>query len=111
MAKFEVTRFELIDRSGRVIVHYAEGLNVVYDTQDDGRTFKLFVDATLNDEMARLREHNAALRARCDERGKTIKRLEEQLRFFNGRYFTRLYRKVFVMHELFKRGGGKGPAQ
>ena len=40
-----VTRFEVIDDSGRAYVKYLkEGEGIAYVLQDDGRTLKVFID-------------------------------------------------------------------
>ena len=76
----QATRFELIDQTGRVIVHYAASCPVRVEEQDDGRTVKVFVDSVLRDnELQRLRERLARIEATAKERGKTIDRLERQL--------------------------------
>lgn len=81
MSKHEqATRFELIDQTGRVIVHYAPTCPVIVEEQDDGRTVKVFVDSVLRDnELQRLRERLAKVEATAKERGKTIDRLEKQI--------------------------------
>jgi hypothetical protein len=75
-----VTRFELIDRNGRVVVHYdAQAFDVRVAEQDGARTVKVYIGCALHDEGSRLREQLAKVSAQSKERGATIERLEKML--------------------------------